>query len=163
MAIDHDEAGTWAAIASGVAALFSLGAAYWSAQSAKKSVETASKNYQLNAAKEWADRVGGIQYEFELAKYAHGNLKVIIPSRFNKAGSFNSSGHLQSMDEANAVYEEAEKVAGHYDFQRAADKVLNASTTKSFAELVAQLEIDLSKIKVCRARLEDLRERHSKS
>jgi hypothetical protein len=153
----HDEIGTWAAIASSFAAVVSISVAIWSARSAKRSAEASSNNYQLNAAKEWADRCGGIRFEFTLAKFAYEDASSRLKVKFSKAGALSTSGYSDLDTIIKAHFDRALAIEKKYLMHVVPSKVLAATDVEAFSLLIAELELDRSELRVLRSRLETLR------
>jgi hypothetical protein len=116
-----------------------------------------SRSYQLNAAKEWADRCGGIRFEFALAKFAYEDVSISMRVRFSKAGTLNGSAHSELEATAKGHFERALAIEKKYPMQTVPSKVLGARDADAFSTLIAELEFDRSELRALRSRLETLR------
>ena len=152
------DAGSAAAIASATFALVSLGFALWSGSSARRSSKSAASSYRLNAAKEWADRVGGIEYEHTLAEYACKDLQHLVSAKYLLGGGLNSSAHQEIEADIKKLRADSQSIKNRYQMTVVPEIVLGASSGEKFASLVAELEFDRSRIRALRTRLESLRD-----
>ena len=152
------DGGNVAAIASAIFAFISLGFAFWSGNSALRSSEASASSYRLNAAKEWADRAGGVEYEHALIGYACKELKYSVSSKFALGGALHSSARIEIEEEIEQLRAGAQAIKDEHEMTVVPQAVLRTSSGQQFASLVAELEFDRSRIRAFRTRLESLRD-----
>ena len=153
MTIDFNS--TITAWLSALTAIFSLVTAIFAYRAAKKSSDAAHNSFRLNAAREWAERVSGINSDFALITSTYDRLKPAVTAKFAKVGhSRESSAQVEVTTQMENDFLGAKKIQDEYPMGSMIGHVLGTANSQSFPMLIATLEKHRGEMSVIRAHFE---------
>jgi hypothetical protein len=146
---------TTAAWFSLVTAVASLVTAFFAFLAAKKSSDAAHNSFRLNAAREWAERVSGINSDFALITSTYERLKPVVTAKFAKAGhSQESSAQIEVTTRMENDLLRAKKIKDEYPMGSVIGHVLATANSQSFPALIATLESNRAEMAVIRVQFQ---------